>query len=315
MERKNLLTQASAKRASPERVISRRDLIKGSAALGLAGLMPGLISTPAAARLLYGQAIASWTDGTNEEPTDQALASSYNNFFELGTGKSDPKDNAHFLRTEPWSVRIEGEIAKPGLYPLEDLLAGRTLEERIYRLRCVETWSKVIPWVGFPLADLIRRLAPTSRAKYVLFESIMDPDNLPGQRRPALDWPYQEGLRIDEAMHPLTLIAVGMYGEMLPAQNGAPLRLVVPWKYGFKSIKSIARIRFQETQPLSSWEAKQPREYGFYANVNPEVRHPRWLQATERRLGERARIATQMFNGYGDQVAHLYVGMDLSIHF
>ncbi|MBK1673607.1 mononuclear molybdenum enzyme YedY [Ectothiorhodospira shaposhnikovii] len=252
---------------------------------------------------------------TDEPLTDPAMAAGYNNFFEFGTGKEDPKRHAHRLRTHPWSVAIGGEVGRPGRYTLEDILAPHGLEERIYRLRCVEGWSMVIPWVGFPLGDLLKRFEPTSRAKYVLFETLHDPDQMPGQRSRILDWPYQEGLRIDEAMHPLTLLAVGMYGDVMPNQNGAPLRLVVPWKYGFKSIKSIVRIHLQEEQPVSSWTARQPAEYGFYANVNPEVRHPRWRQATERRIGESGRRRTELFNGYGELVADLYAGMDLHRHF
>jgi len=248
---------------------------------------------------------------TDETVTDYDIATSYNNFIEFGSSKDDPKAHAHKLVTDPWSVRVEGEVEKPGDYALEDLLKPHEFEERIYRLRCVEAWSMVIPWVGFPLADLLKRFEPTSRAKYVVFETLHDPEQMPGQRGDLIEWPYKEGLRIDEAMHPLTLIAVGMYGEVMPNQNGAPLRLVVPWKYGFKSIKSIVTIRLQEERPVSSWEARQPREYGFYANLNPKVRHPRWHQATERRLGESRRRRTEMFNGYEEQVAHLYEGMDL----
>jgi sulfoxide reductase catalytic subunit YedY len=208
-------------------------------------------------------------------------------------------------------VLVEGECAKPGTYALEDFIKPHTLEERVYRLRCVEAWSMVIPWVGIPLADVIRRFEPTGNAKYVEFTTLLDPDQMPGQRRPVLDWPYVEGLRMDEAMHPLTLLAVGMYGEVLPNQNGAPLRLVVPWKYGFKSIKSIVKLRFTEEQPGSTWNRTAPDEYGFYSNVNPERDHPRWSQAKERRIGEFLKRPTLPFNGYADQVASLYAGMDL----
>jgi sulfoxide reductase catalytic subunit YedY len=248
--------------------------------------------------------------GTDEEPTDIDDATRYNNFYELGTDKEDPRRNAHRLRTRPWSVAVEGEVARPGVIALEDLLRPHPLEERVYRLRCVEAWSMVIPWVGFPLRDLLARFEPTSRAKYVAFETILDPEQLPAQRRPILDWPYREGLRIDEAVHPLTLLAVGMYGRALPAQNGAPLRLVVPWKYGFKSIKSIVRIRLTEAQPGTSWSLSAPQEYGFFANVNPAVDHPRWSQKRERRIGEFRKRPTLPFNGYGEQVAQLYAGMD-----
>jgi sulfoxide reductase catalytic subunit YedY len=249
-----------------------------------------------------------WTD---EERTRFEDATRYNNFYELGTDKEDPARHAGRLRTRPWSVAIEGEVARPGLVPLEDLIEPHPLEERVYRLRCVEAWSMVIPWVGFPLRDLLARFEPTSRAKYAAFESILDRENLPGQKREILDWPYVEGLRMDEAMHPLTLLAVGMYGQALPNQNGAPLRLVVPWKYGFKSIKSIVRIRLVEEQPPTTWSLSAPREYGFYSNVNPEVDHPRWSQKRERRIGEFGRRPTLPFNGYADRVAGLYAGMDL----
>ncbi|MDX1823997.1 MAG: protein-methionine-sulfoxide reductase catalytic subunit MsrP, partial [Thiohalomonadales bacterium] len=218
---------------------------------------------------------------------------------------------AHQMKVKPWSIVIEGEVGKPGTYSLEDILKPQPLEERIYRLRCVEGWSMVIPWVGFPLGDVIKRFEPTSRAKYVEFTTLYRPSEMPGQKRAVLDWPYVEGLRMDEAMHPLTIMAVGLYGEVLPNQNGAPLRLVVPWKYGFKSIKSIVKIRLTEQQPVSTWTRAAPNEYGFYANVNPEVDHPRWSQARERRLGEFRKRKTLMFNGYADQVASLYTGMDL----
>lgn len=236
----------------------------------------------------------------------------YNNFYELGYGKGDPARNAAALKTEPWSVAIEGECNKPGTLRLEAILKPHKFEERIYRFRCVEAWSMVIPWIGFPLADLLQRFEPTSKAKYVYFETIYDPQNpLPGQRRNVLEWPYREGLRMDEAMHPLTLIAIGLYGRPLPNQNGAPLRLVVPWKYGFKSIKSIVRIRFMEQQPQTSWNLSAPQEYGFYSNVNPDVSHPRWSQRRERVIGELFKQPTLLFNGYGEEVASLYSGMDL----
>lgn len=254
--------------------------------------------------------------------TDEAKApfddvTTYNNFYEFGTGKSDPSNYASEFRIDPWSVEISGEVAKPGTYTLEDILAPHTLEDRVYRLRCVEAWSMVIPWVGFPLADLINRFEPTGNAKFVEFETLVDADQMPGVRSrfSSIDWPYQEGLRMDEAMNPLTLMAVGLYGNVLPAQNGAPLRLVVPWKYGFKSIKSIVRINFREDMPNTTWNDLQANEYGFYANVNPEVSHPRWSQASERRLPAglfgASSIDTRKFNGYEEQVAHLYEGMDL----
>jgi sulfoxide reductase catalytic subunit YedY len=248
---------------------------------------------------------------TDETPTPFEDASRYNNFYEFGTGKEDPARNAGSLRTRPWSLAIEGEVAKPGSVPIETLLAPFTPEERIYRLRCVEAWSMVIPWLGIPLGDILKRFGPTSRARFVAFETLVDPEQMPGQRRSVLDWPYREGLRMDEAMHPLTILATGMYGRTLPNQNGAPLRLVVPWKYGFKSIKSIVRIRLTAKQPPTTWSTEASREYGFYANVNPDVDHPRWSQKRERRIGEFRKRPTLPFNGYAESVASLYAGMDL----
>lgn len=247
--------------------------------------------------------------------TEAIKVTSYNNFYELGTGKDDPLKNAAKLKTEPWAITVEGECERPGVLAIEDLLAKFDLQERIYRLRCVEAWSMVIPWIGIELGQVLKRFQPTSKAKYVEFVTLMDPDNLPGQRRAVLDWPYREGLRMDEAMHPLSLLAVGLYGEVLPNQNGAPVRLVVPWKYGFKSIKSIVAIRFHEQQPATSWNVSAPREYGFYANVNPLVDHPRWSQARERKIGHLRKTQTLMFNGYAEQVAELYAGMDLRHQF
>jgi sulfoxide reductase catalytic subunit YedY len=235
----------------------------------------------------------------------------YNNFYEFGTGKDDPAKKAGDFRTRPWTVTVEGEVNRPGEYDVDDLLRVADQEERIYRLRCVEGWSMVIPWMGVSLATLIERFEPTSRAKYVEFITLYDPKQMPGQQRRVLEWPYVEGLRLDEALNPLTLMAFGLYGKPLLNQNGAPLRLVVPWKYGFKSIKSIVTMRFRETQPRNSWQVAIPNEYGFYANVNPHVDHPRWSQATERRIGEYFKQDTLIFNGYGDEVAHLYSGMDL----
>ncbi|MDE1714265.1 protein-methionine-sulfoxide reductase catalytic subunit MsrP [Chromobacterium amazonense] len=246
----------------------------------------------------------------NDKPNSLKDITSYNNFYEFGTDKSDPAQNAGSLKTRPWSVLVDGEVAKPRRFAIEDLLKF-PLEERVYRLRCVEGWSMVIPWVGFPLASLLKQMNPTSRAKYVSFETLQRPSEMPGQRTSVLEWPYREGLRIDEAMHPLTILAVGLYGNVLPNQNGAPIRLVVPWKYGFKSIKSIVRIRLQETMPATSWNLANAHEYGFYSNVNPEVDHPRWSQASERRIGEFFKRKTLPFNGYAEQVAGLYRGMDL----
>ena len=239
----------------------------------------------------------------------------YNNFYELGLRKTDPSENAATLKPRPWTVAIEGEVKKPQVIDLDTLLGWFKLEERVYRMRCVETWSMIIPWLGFPLADLIKRVEPTSRAKYVAFTTLLDPEQLPGQKASVLAWPYVEGLRIDEATNPLTLLAVGLYGKSLPGQNGAPIRLVVPWKYGFKGIKSIVKIRFVEQQPPTTWGRALPDEYGFYANVNPDVAHPRWSQATERRIGDLGRRPTLPFNGYANEVASLYAGMDLRKHY
>jgi sulfoxide reductase catalytic subunit YedY len=252
---------------------------------------------------------------TEEPQTPYEDITNYNNFYEFDTDKYSPARLAKSFRTKPWSVAVEGEVSKPAVYQLEDFIKPHALEERIYRLRCVEGWSMVIPWVGFPLADVIKRFEPTSKAKFVEFTTLLDREQMPGQRRSVLKWPYVEGLRLDEAMHPLTILAVGLYGEVLPNQNGAPLRLVVPWKYGFKSIKSIVKMRFVEQQPVGSWELVAPHEYGFYSNVNPDVPHPRWSQARERRIGEFSKRKTLMFNGYGEQVASLYAGMDLKKYF
>ena len=287
----------------------RRALLAGAAALDVADS----IAEAAAAALAAVRSPFS----TDEPATSFDDITSYNNFYEFGIDKSDPKRHANKLTTRPWSVTVDGMVARPADYALEDILNGVTLEERIYRLRCVEAWSMVVPWVGFPLADLLKRVEPLGSAKYVAFETLVRPDEMPGQRGllRSLDWPYREGLRLDEAMHPLTILAVGLYGETMPNQNGAPIRLVVPWKYGFKSIKSIVRISLVEQQPATTWSTQNPGEYGFYSNVNPEVDHPRWSQATERRVGEGGLFAkrrpTLMFNGYAEQVAGLYAGMDL----
>ena len=313
---------------SRELYLKRRQFIK-------AGAVALAAASPAAGAFIFGgdgdDAGPDWGDGpkpygdvpgspasTDEPVTDYGDATSYNNFYELGTGKADPAQNAGALKTSPWSVKVDGECHKPATLDLDDLLRPHPLEERIYRLRCVEAWSMVIPWVGFPLGPLLKRFEPTSAARFVELTTLLDPDNLPGQRLPVLDWPYREGLRLDEAMHPLTILAVGMYGETMPNQNGAPLRLVVPWKYGFKSIKSIVRIRFTREQPATAWNTAAPDEYGFYSNVNPTVDHPRWSQAKERRIGDglfAPKRETLMFNGYGKQVAGLYRGMDLRKHY
>jgi sulfoxide reductase catalytic subunit YedY len=250
--------------------------------------------------------------GTDEALTPYKDIASYNNYYEFGTDKGDPAANSGGFRTRPWKVDIEGEVKNRQSVAIDDLLKWFPLEERVYRMRCVEAWSMVIPWVGFPLAELVKRVEPTAKAKYVAFTSIFAPDQMPGQRRAVVEWPYVEGLRLDEALHPLTLLAVGLYGRVLPNQNGAPLRLVVPWKYGFKGIKGIVKIRFVEKEPPTTWSRMAPSEYGFYANVNPEVDHPRWSQARERRIGEFLKRKTLPFNGYADQVAHLYQGMDPS---
>lgn len=252
---------------------------------------------------------------TDEKPTPYKDVTTYNNFYEFGTDKDDPSDNAQKFRTAPWTVKVEGQVKKPAVYHLEDILKNETMEDRVYRMRCVEAWSMVIPWLGFPLAHLIKRLEPTPKAKFVEFTTLLDPEQMPGQRRPYLNWPYVEGLRMDEAMHPLAIFAVGLYGKQLPNQNGAPIRLVVPWKYGFKGIKSIVKIRFVETQPTSTWMIANSDEYGFYSNVNPGVDHPRWSQKNERRIGEFFKRKTLPFNGYADQVAQLYAGMDLKKYF
>lgn len=279
--------------------LSRRSLLAGMAGVGLAGV----VGLPKAAQA------APLNPNTWEEIT------SYNNFYELGTGKDDPAKNAHLLTTTPWTVKIDGMVDNPGDYQFEDIMAKMTVEERLYRFRCVEAWSMVVPWNGFELADLLNMAGVQSGAKYVAFETLYRPDEMPGQRTRVLEWPYVEGLRLDEAMHPLTIMATGIYGNDIPAQNGAPLRLVVPWKYGFKSIKSVVRITLTDKEPPTSWNRANGREYGFYSNVNPKVDHPRWSQATERRIGGglfTKRIDTLMFNGYEAEVADLYAGMDLS---
>ncbi|NNJ65495.1 MAG: protein-methionine-sulfoxide reductase catalytic subunit MsrP [Xanthomonadales bacterium] len=255
---------------------------------------------------------------TQEAPNSWEDVTTYNNFYEFGTGKEDPYRNAQDFQPRPWSVKVSGECDKPGDYAYEDIVGPHTLEDRVYRHRCVEAWSMVVPWVGFPLGDLLKRFEPNSQAKYVRFKTLHDPKRMPGQRRAVLRWPYVEGLTIAEAMHPLTLMVVGVFGRELPNQNGAPLRLVIPWKYGFKGIKSIVEIEFLKRQPRTSWEISAPREYGFYANVNPEVDHPRWSQARERRIGAgvcAAKQPTLMFNGYAEEVAGLYAGLDLRRNF
>ncbi len=301
--------------------LNRRTLLAGGAGLAAVGA-GGFLATSGMAPAAHAAKLdfAPSPYSTVEEPTPFEAASTYNNFYEFGTGKDDPSRYADSLTTDPWSVKIDGLVDRPADYALEDLMAPQMLEERIYRLRCVEGWSMVIPWVGVSLSKILELAGPQSGAKYVGFETLVRPDEMRGQRGfgQVIDWPYVEGLRIDEAMHPLTLMAFGMYGETLPNQNGAPMRLVVPWKYGFKSIKSIVRITVTDKQPPSSWNVLIPREYGFYSNVNPEVDHPRWSQATERPIGAglgAGRKPTLMFNGYGEEVADLYAGMDLRKNF
>ena len=297
----------------PERYFTRREIIAGLAGAAAIAAVPA--SAGPDARLRYSR---NARFSVADPPNSREDITTYNNFYEFGTDKGDPARLGGRFRPQPWTVKVAGEAEVTGEFTLEDILKPHALEERIYRLRCVEAWSMVIPWVGFPLADLVKRFKPTSRARYVAFKTVLRPEEMPGQRIPVLRWPYVEGLRMDEAMHPLTLLAVGLYGEVLPNQNGAPLRLVVPWKYGFKSIKSIVEIRFTDRQPPTSWNLSAPQEYGFYANVNPDVDHPRWSQARERRIGSGVfapRVPTLPFNGYGEQVAALYRGMDLRKQF
>ena len=295
--------------------LNRRQFIQGTSGAAL-GLATGAFALSSATNLRAGSQetmpdIQTSAFSTNEQPNSFSDITSYNNFYEFGLDKGDPARHAHELTVKPWSVKVEGHVNKAAEYDLEDLLKGITFEERIYRLRCVEAWSMVVPWVGFPLSTLINRFEPTSNAKFIELTTVYRPEEMPGQRRAILSWPYIEGLRMDEAMHPLTILVVGLYGKTLLNQNGAPLRLMVPWKYGFKSVKSIVRMRFTNEQPRTAWNVAAPSEYGFYANVNPTVDHPRWSQARERRIGKFFRQATEMFNGYGDEVASLYSGMDL----
>jgi len=295
--------------------VRRREFLAGAAALGLGSLLPP------AARAAPLPADKSPLSSAGEPQTPLKDIISYNNFYEFGVDKDDPVKNAHTLKTKPWKVKVDGLVNKPAEYELDDLIKDIALEERIYRMRCVEGWSMVIPWVGVPLASVLKRLEPQGSAKYVAFDTLVRPAEMPGQRGvfQPLPWPYVDGLRLDEAMHPLTILAVGLYGETLANQNGAPIRLVVPWKYGFKGVKSIVRINLTEKQPPCTWNVQNPREYGFYSNVNPNVDHPRWSQATERRIGEGGlfvkRRPTLMFNGYGEQVASLYSGLDLKANY
>lgn len=296
---KNTLSENAV---TPEAVfLNRRQWMAGAGALGLAAAAgPG------------------WAATDELEPNGWEEITSYNNFYEFGTGKDDPAKNAHMLTTSPWTVKIDGMVDNPGDYAFEDIMSKMTIEDRIYRFRCVEAWSMVIPWNGFELADLLNMAGVQSGAKYVAFETLYRPEEMPGVRFPVVEWPYVEGLRLDEAMHPLTIVATGIYGKPMPNQNGAPLRLVVPWKYGFKSIKSIVRITLTDQEPPTTWNKANAREYGFYSNVNPNVDHPRWSQAFERRVGQglfARKEPTLMFNGYEEEVASLYAGMDLSKFF
>jgi sulfoxide reductase catalytic subunit YedY len=295
----------------------RRRFLK-TAAIGGVGFVAGTIAPSSFANEGHGKKLmgilpSKWSkESVCEKFTDYKSVTSYNNFYEFGTGKEDPLTYAKNFKPRPWSVIVDGEVDKPGIYSYEDLVNPHKLEERVYRFRCVEAWSMIIPWVGIGLANIIKQFGPKNDAKYVAFETLNDPDRMHGQKRKVLDWPYREGLRMDEAMNPLSFMAVGLYGEELPNQNGAPIRLVTPWKYGFKSIKSIVRISFTKKQPLTSWNMAGPQEYGFYSNVNPEKSHPRWSQAKERRIGEFLKRPSLMYNGYGEEVASLYTGMDLN---
>mgnify|MGYP000388437777 CR=1 FL=1 len=307
---------ATSSEITPKSVwLRRRELLFGAAMVGASAFLAGRV---------FGDPLeaAKSSLSTDEPVTRKADATSYNNFYEFGTGKSDPAENSGSFHAQPWTISIDGLCAKPATLAYDELAKAAALEERVYRMRCVEGWSMVIPWIGVPLGDILKRAEPLGSAKFVAFETVVRPKEMPGQRGffQALPWPYREGLRLDEAMHPLTIMAAGMYGETLPNQNGAPLRLVVPWKYGFKSIKSVVRISFVEAMPETSWNKENKSEYGFYSNVNPEVDHPRWSQATERRIGEghglmQTRRPTLMFNGYAEQVASLYAGMDLRTNF
>ncbi len=302
----------------PKMFKQRRRLIKAAAGSAIAGFGLGVMPNATANNPKIFSSAAKSPLSLNEEPTDYEDVTSYNNFYEFGTGKGDPIRNSQNFKTRPWTVSVEGEVAKPGTIDMDTILNGQKMEERIYRLRCVEAWSMVVPWIGFSLGQLLRQFEPTSRAKFVEFTTLHDPEQMPGQRVSVLNWPYVEGLRIDEAVHPLTILAVGLYGEILPNQNGAPLRLVVPWKYGFKNIKSIVKIRLTEQMPRTAWNISAPREYGFYANVNPAVDHPRWSQKRERVIGGgifTPKRKTDMFNGYTEQVGQLYAGMDLTKYF
>jgi len=329
---RTLPTEPPSSEITPEGLyLRRREFIKNAAlSLGTAAVFgSGLVwlvgqrpppDAPDQPPLGEPAAVAAEPTAPGQYDTDEPMntyqaVTTYNNFYEFGADYDLPSRKAHTLQTRPWTISVEGEVARPQTIDIDTILSWFTPEQRVYRMRCVEAWSMVIPWLGIPLASLIKRLEPTGNAKFIEFTTLLDPKQMPGQNDPILKWPYVEGLRMDEAMHPLALIAVGLYGKVLPNQNGAPLRLVVPWKYGFKGVKSIVKIRFTETQPQTTWALAAPREYGFYANVNPAVDHPRWSQATERRIGDFTRRKTLPFNGYADQVASLYADMDLRRNF
>ena len=310
--------QPPSSEITPEHVWQDRRRLLTSAALLATGAATPFSAATAALAALPATPNRDFT--VMEKPTPEKDVVSYNNFYEFGLEKSDPARYAGAMKVRPWTVQVEGEVAKPGIYGIEDLLGLDAMQDRVYRMRCVEGWSMVIPWVGYPLASLLKKVEPTSNGKYVEFYTAEQPAAMPGLRSSVIDWPYREGLRMDEAMHPLTLLTFGLYGKVLPNQNGAPVRMVIPWKYGFKSGKSIVKIRVTEKEPLTSWVQSAPHEYGLYANVNPNVTHPRWSQATERVIGEgnalfERRRPTLMFNGYADQVASLYAGMDLRKHY
>jgi sulfoxide reductase catalytic subunit YedY len=306
--------------------LNRRQFIRAAgivagAASGVGVLTKGAAVLHAVQPAVHGRKLANVKKGSPFSNTNGEVMNTweqittYNNYYEFGTDKDQPAELARNFKTEPWTVSVEGECEKKGKYSVDDILKGETIEERVYRMRCVEAWSMVVPWAGIPLGNFIKRCGPTSKANFVKMSTMLNPSQMPGQRSDVLDWPYVEALRMDEAMHPLALLAVGLYGEVMPNQDGAPLRLIVPWKYGFKGVKSNVKIEFTEKQPVNTWQRSAPREYGFYANVNPEVNHPRWSQASERRIGEFFMRKTLMFNGYGDQVASLYNGVDLKKNF
>lgn len=293
--------------------LNRRNVLIGAGAIGAAAIVPSVLAQPQRSLKTLAARKTDYTPG--ESPTVEEAITRYNNYYEFGVNKGDPAENAWRLQPTPWSIKVDGLVDKPATYGIEDLIDFNALEERIYRHRCVEAWSMVMPWIGVPLSSVLKKIGPQSGAKYVRFETLADKEQMPGLRWPVLDWPYVEGLRMDEAMHDLAFLVVGLYGKEIPNQNGAPVRLAVPWKYGFKHVKSIVRISLTDTEPKTAWNLSAPREYGFYSNVNPNVDHPRWSQARERRIGEFGRRETLMFNGYGDLVADMYAGMDLRKNF